>query len=161
MRDLIIAFVVGLLVASGAAYKIHTWRVASLRTEWATEKDKAVTDAKAAVQAVCDENNKSTMEQAHALRTKYDIINRNYDSLLRHSLSGTSSTTPPGAAGGGNGTPGANVPTVLVPAMDGLTAGRLNDKQAADLITLQDIVAGIYKANGQADLLPVEYRFNP
>jgi len=151
------ACLLGVLLTSGAAYKIHAWRVASLRAEWADEKEKALTDAKEAVQKVCDDNNRITKESARALQTKLDSTAGRYYRLLQHNASGARAAAPPGAAGGGDGAPGAAVPVVQVPIVDGLAAGRASDEQAARLITLQDIVAEIYKANGQADLLPVEY----
>lgn len=158
VRALLIAFLAGIVLAGLAAFKIHGWRVDSLRVEWENEKSLAIGAVRDEMKHVCDANNKITKENAHALQAKYDAINRNYDRLLRATAPRRAGENrPAGATGRDNGAPAANVPTVCIPVVDAAAAGRANDKQAAALITLQNVVAEIYKANDRADLLPAEY----
>lgn len=152
------AFVAGVLLTSVAGWQIHDWRVDSLKAAWATERDAAVATAKAETQEVCDKNNQITKETAHELQGKLDATAARYYKLLRHNPARAGEPAAAGAARRGDEAAGAAVPVVQVPVVDGLDAGRLNDEQAAALTTLQDVVAEIYKANGQAELLPAEYR---
>lgn len=158
VKALLIAFAAGLLLMGVVAFKVHGWRVDSLRVEWESEKALAVGAVRDDMKNICDKNNRITKENAHALQAKYDTVNRNYDRLLRATAprrtgeNGLASLT-----GRDNGAPAANVPALCIPVLDLAAAGRANDKQAAALMTLQDVVAEIYIANGRSDLLPAEY----
>lgn len=153
-----VVFLLGVTITGIAGYKIHTWRVAALKAEWAKEEAAAVETAKAEVKKVCDENNKTTKETARALHSRLDIVNRNYDSLLKYAAGGARPSAAAGDTRGADGATGADLPVVCLPRPDGFTAGRLNDVQAATLIGIQDFLASIYRTNGQEELLPEEYR---
>lgn len=155
---LAIATLASSLITGAAALKLHNMRVDSLKVGWAAQEKEDIAAAEAGVQKICDDNNLVTKENAHALQSKLDATLNRYYGLLKYGSDRTCTATLASAAGGGNGPAGATVPVVQVPLVDGLTAGRLNDDQAARLITLQDIVAAIYKANRQEVLLPDEYR---
>lgn len=158
MKLVIAVAVISALVTGVSAYKIHGWRVDSLKSTWEEQKKLDLAAAKEAVQKICDENNQLTKESAHALKLKLDATTARYYSLLKYNPAREGVTAPSGAAGGNDGASQASMPSLCLPVATAANLGKLSDDQAAALITLQDVVAGIYKANGQADLLPKEYQ---
>lgn len=155
---ILISLAVGALGTGGAAWKLHDMRVEQLEGQWETAKTTAVAAAKQGVQDICDANNKVTKEGARALQTKYNTVARNYDRLLHTAKIGNSKPATSSSTAGRDGSTGTDLPPVCIPRGAAADAGRAADNQAAALITLQDIVSSIYKANGQEDLLPDEYR---
>lgn len=150
-----IGAVIGAAGVGVAAYNLHDWRVDSLRTAWEEEAKELAAAAVAASQKDCDENNQITKEQSHALQSRYDAINARYLSVLKHATTGGNcAVTIADAASGDDAAAYGAMPAMLLP----IDKVRAADKQAADLITAQDTIAAIYRKNGQADLLPDEYR---
>ena len=137
------------------AIQIHNWRVDNLQAAWAEKREQAVEAAKAASQKACDDNNRITKEQSHALQARLDATAARYYSLLKHTTTGGGcAVTIASAARGGDEAASAAVPVMLLP----VAAAKEADDQASRLIVLQDTVAEIYRQNGQAGLLPDEHR---
>lgn len=148
----------GALIASGAAYKVHGWRVDSLKRTWEQEKATAVGDARTEEIDKCNAAAKVTQERSHELETNLNDTRTRYNRLLKYGTERACSGQPPRNTAGGDEAPSADMSFVQVPTVDGLDAGLANDEQAAALIGCQNTIADIYKLNGQAHKLPPEYR---
>lgn len=158
---LIVLGVVAAIASAGTGYaalKIHNWRVDNLEAAWQKKREQAVEDAKAAVQKVCDDNNAITKGTTDALNSRLNDSTSRYVKLLRTIEACDHKPFPAGTGQPSDGKTTGTVPFVQVPTLDGLAAGFNVDNQAVQLIGLQDTVAAIYKAFGQADKLPPEYR---
>lgn len=144
-----------LAVAAYPAIQLHNWRVDNLQAAWAVKREQAVKAAIDAAQKNCDENNRITKEQSHALQARLDATAARYYSVLKHTTaSDNGAVTIAGAARGGDEAASGAVPVMQIP----VAAAKEVDDQASRLIVLQDTVAEIYRQNGQAGLLPDEYR---
>lgn len=143
------------LASVGGAIQLHNMRVDQLKASWEVTKSEAVEVVKTQQEAICGANNKLTKDKAHDLQNRYDIIARNYDGLLRvtpDSRNGQPTTS--GAAGGGYEASPADLQPMCFTRQFIAMLGRQCDEQTAALITLQDVVGSIYRANGQSELLP-------
>jgi len=153
-----ISLAVGIVATSVAAIYIHNWRVDSLQVKWQKETDKQIEATKIAAQKICDENNAITKGTTDALNTRLADSTASYVKLLATTKACGYKPFPSRTGQPPNGTPEGTVPFVQVPTLDGLATGYAVDNQTVQLIGLQDTVAAIYKAFGQADKLPPEYR---
>lgn len=156
----ILAFLIGVAMTAGGALKLHNMDIAAREAEFKQQKALAVGAARTEENAKCDAAAKITQENSHALKAKYDLTLARYYSLLTWGRNPGSApeASPAGAAGGNHGAAGAAMPALCLSIPDAARYGKLADDQASALITLQDVVAGIYKDAGRADLLPPEYR---
>lgn len=124
----------------GLLWQVNHWR--NEANLYQSEKDAHSRDIEA-----CESNSKQAKESSHALQSRLDTINARYASLLkaRRDMHIAEPTRGNDAA-----------PSADESAWESLTIDerRLNDIQAAQLISCQGVVTYIYRENGRADLLP-------
>lgn len=142
-----------LALAAYPAIRWHNDRVDVLKAEWAEAAQQAAKKAVDAAVKACDDNNRITKEQSHALQARLDTTSARYYSVLKHTTaSDNGAVTIASAASGRDEATSGAVPVMQIP----VAAAKEADDQASRLIVLQDTVAEIYRMNGQADLLPIE-----
>ena len=117
--------------------------------------NETVPAAKAAVQKVCDANSAITKGACDALQTRLDNISGRYQRVLAASKSAKCLPVTSSAGRSDGGTKG-DVPAVQLGISTDWLAERFNnaDTFTAVGLTCQEVLCGIYKANGQGDKLP-------
>lgn len=124
------------LLLSLMVWKISDWR------QKASQLDQAKADLASEIKG-CKDNQIFTKDSSHELQANLSAINTGYLSLLAQNEPCTAAK--PGR--GHDGPPSANKPLEL-------EQRRLNDEQAARLISCQKTITYIYTTNGREDLLP-------
>lgn len=133
-----------LLVALLVAVSAITYRVMTWRSDAHKLADEIALNAKDVKN--CKDNTTQAMESNHALTSSLNDINARYVSLLKsHQQRNACSPT-----GGHDGATSTNESAWELT----LEQRRLNDKQAAQLISCQGVIRYIYTEYGREDLLP-------